>query len=52
MSRAALILVDLQNDFLEGGVLGAPNSNSIISTVNRYVTLFGDEKLPVVATRD
>ncbi len=45
-------MVDLQNDFLEGGVLGAPNSNSIISTVNRYVTLFGDEKLPVVATRD
>lgn len=52
MLQAALILVDLQNDFLEGGALGAPNSNSILSAVNRYVTLFEDEQLPIIATRD
>ncbi len=36
----ALILVDLQNDFFEGGVLEVPESNSIIPVINGILNLF------------
>ncbi|HBN26486.1 MAG TPA: bifunctional nicotinamidase/pyrazinamidase [Desulfobacteraceae bacterium] len=44
----ALILVDLQNDFFEGGVLGVPESNSIIPVINGILNLFSI----VVFTKD
>lgn len=31
----ALLVVDIQNDFLPGGALGVPDGNEIISTVNK-----------------
>lgn len=44
----ALILVDLQNDFLPGGALGVPGGDEIISIANRLQPLFD----VVVATQD
>lgn len=36
----ALIIVDVQNDFFEGGTLPVPNSNEIISVINSLLPLF------------
>ncbi len=44
----ALILVDLQNDFFEGGALDVPESNSIIPVINGILNLFS----LVVFTKD
>lgn len=44
----ALILVDIQPDFLPGGALGVPDGNAIIPLVNKLVPLFE----LVVATQD
>ncbi len=44
----ALILVDLQNDFLPGGALAVPRGDEVIPIANRLVGHFGF----VVATRD
>src|SRR5688500_7820901 len=48
----ALILVDVQNDFLPGGSLAVPNGDEIIPILNRYLTLFHARGLPIFATRD
>ena len=48
----ALILVDIQNDFLPGGSLAVPDGNEILPVINKYIKLFQAENLPVVATRD
>ena len=34
----ALIVVDLQNDFLPGGALGVKEGNSILPVVNKLLT--------------
>jgi len=44
----ALILVDLQNDFLNGGSLAVPNSNEIIEKINDIIPNYD----LVVATMD
>jgi nicotinamidase/pyrazinamidase len=44
----ALIVVDIQNDFLPGGALAVPKGDSIISVVNQLQELFP----VVVATQD
>ncbi len=48
----ALIIVDVQNDFLPGGTLEVPDSDAIIPVLNRYIYLFKRSTLPIVATRD
>jgi len=50
--RDALIVVDMQNDFMPGGRLPVPEADRIIPSVNRYCNLFHDRGLPVFATRD
>jgi len=50
--RAALLVVDIQNDFCPGGALGVPDGDAIIARVNRAVALFARRGLPVVFTRD
>ena len=47
MSRA-LILVDLQNDFLPGGALAVPEGDQVIPVANRVQALFDF----VVASQD
>lgn len=44
----ALILVDIQNDFLAGGALAVPDGDQVIPVVNRLLPLFSI----VVATQD
>ena len=44
----ALILVDIQNDFLPGGALAVPDGDKVISVVNEIQTVFP----LVVATQD
>lgn len=48
----ALILVDMQNDFLPGGSLAAPSGDTILPTFNRYLALASRASAPVFATRD
>lgn len=52
ITNSALVVVDIQNDFLPGGALEVPNSDTIISVINEYIKFFEDKKLPVVYTRD
>ncbi len=48
----ALIIVDVQNDFLPGGNLGVPDGDAVLPVMNRYLELFRRAGLPVYATRD
>ncbi|HWQ40357.1 MAG TPA: nicotinamidase [Burkholderiales bacterium] len=48
----ALIIVDVQNDFLPGGALAVPRGDAVIAPLNRYAALFERQGLPVFATRD
>jgi nicotinamidase/pyrazinamidase len=48
----ALIVVDVQNDFLPGGSLAVPDGDEVIPVLNRAVERFHSLGLPVVATRD
>jgi len=49
---SALVIVDVQNDFLPGGALPVPEGDKVIQPLNRYIEVFVERKLPVVATRD
>lgn len=51
-SRDALIVVDVQNDFMPWGALPVNGADSIIPVVNRYLKLFSEAGLPIFATRD
>lgn len=48
LNMKALIIVDLQNDFLEGGALAVPYGNQIIPVINKISNQFD----LVVATQD
>jgi len=47
MKTNALILVDIQNDFVPGGALAVPEEDQIVPTVNRLQQCFD----LIVATR-
>ncbi len=48
----ALVVVDVQNDFLPAGALGVPGADSVLAPLNRCISAFATLKLPVFATRD
>src|SRR5574337_1761725 len=48
----ALIVVDVQNDFLPGGSLPVPQGDEVIAVLNRYMAAFARRGLPIFATRD
>jgi len=48
----ALLVVDVQNDFLPGGSLGVAHGDEIVPVLNRCIRLFVEKKLPVYASRD
>lgn len=48
----ALVLVDVQNDFLPGGSLAVPEGDQILEPINRWLARFSAAGLPVFATRD
>ncbi len=48
----ALVVVDVQNDFLPGGALAVPHGDQVIPALNGYVEAFTAAGLPTFATRD
>ncbi|NMG76945.1 isochorismatase family protein [Aromatoleum diolicum] len=48
----ALILVDVQKDFLPGGSLPVPHGDEVLVPLQRLIDRFTRHGLPVVATRD
>ncbi|MEZ5581716.1 MAG: nicotinamidase [Candidatus Competibacteraceae bacterium] len=48
----ALIIVDVQNDFLPGGALAVPDGDAIIPLLNAYIDIFRERNLHIYATRD
>ncbi len=48
----ALIVVDMQNDFMPYGVLPVKGADEIIPTINKYIDIFSKKNLPIFFTRD
>ena len=48
----ALVVVDLQNDFLPGGSLAVLGGDEIIPVINQYLDLFYSKDLPILTTQD
>ncbi len=48
----ALVVVDMQRDFMPGGALPVPEGDRIVPKINEYVKRFADLGLPVFFTRD
>jgi len=48
----ALLVVDVQNDFLPGGALAVPGGDAVIPVLNRAIARFHAAGLPVAASRD
>lgn len=48
----ALLIVDVQNDFLPGGSLAVPAGDLVVPVLNRALALFDSRALPIYATRD
>jgi len=48
----ALLVADVQNDFLPGGSLAVPGGDEIVPVLNRYIGFFHARGLPILATRD
>ncbi len=48
----ALIVVDVQNDFLPGGALAVVGGDAVIAPLNAVIAVFRNKGLPIVATRD
>jgi nicotinamidase/pyrazinamidase len=48
----ALVIVDVQNDFVPGGSLAVPRGDEIVPVLNQYIAAFLAAGLPVYATRD
>lgn len=48
----ALLIADVQNDFLPGGALAVPDGDAVVPPLNTCLELFGRRGLPVFATRD
>lgn len=46
-SGDALLIVDLQKDFLPGGSLAVPGGEKVIGPINRYLAKFVQRNLPV-----
>ncbi len=49
---SALIVVDVQNDFCPGGSLAVPEGDRVVPVMNRYIEIFANKNIPVIATRD
>jgi nicotinamidase/pyrazinamidase len=48
----ALIVVDVQRDFLPGGALGVPHGDEVVPVLNRYIALAQEKGVPIYASRD
>jgi nicotinamidase/pyrazinamidase len=50
--NTALVIVDVQNDFCEGGSMGVDGGAAVADTISSYLSSTGDEYDLIVATRD
>jgi nicotinamidase/pyrazinamidase len=48
----ALLVIDLQYDFLPGGALGVNAGHEVIAPINHLIELFAAQGLPICASRD
>lgn len=48
----ALLIVDVQNDFLPGGALAVRAGDTVIPPLNEAIRAFSEAGLPIFATRD
>lgn len=48
----ALLVVDVQRDFLPGGALAVRHGDEVVEPLNRLIGLFQRHGLPIIATRD
>ena len=48
----ALLVVDVQNDFLPGGALGVKRGDEVVAPLNRMIARWRALGLPIVFTRD
>ncbi|MBQ5938485.1 isochorismatase family protein [Massilia sp. AB1] len=48
----ALLIVDMQLDFLPGGSLGVPQGDRVVAPINTLIDLYHARRLPVYASRD
>lgn len=48
----ALLIVDVQRDFLPGGRLGVPDGDAVMPVLNRYIATARAKGLPIFASRD
>ena len=50
--KAALVIVDVQNDFCPGGSLAVADGDKVVAVLNRHIEKFDRAGLPIFATRD
>jgi len=48
----ALLVVDVQNDFLPGGALAVRHGDEVVATLNEAIAMFAQRHLPIIASRD
>lgn len=48
----ALLIIDVQNDFLGGSCLAVPGGEEVIHVLNCYIAAFRDRSLVIIAARD
>jgi nicotinamidase-related amidase len=48
----ALVIVDVQNDFIPGGALAVPEGDQVVVPLNNAIKIFQTRNLPVFLTRD
>jgi nicotinamidase/pyrazinamidase len=50
--KAALLIVDVQNDFCPGGALAVRGGDEVVPVINALAARFAEEGRPVLASRD
>ena len=48
----ALLIVDVQNDFMQGGELAVPDGDQIIPVINTLISQARLKEVPIIASRD
>lgn len=48
----ALLVVDVQNDFCQGGALAVPEGDRVVAVLNQYIDDFRQRRAPIMLSRD
>lgn len=52
LEKAALLIIDVQNDFCPGGALAVPHGDEVVALLNRIIKRFRKNGDLIIATRD